>query len=307
ARAHLENVSPDVAASARYSWTIQVTFPAGRCNHQVGRVINSKVIRQTTTGGSLTVPFSQVRGGDLSIRVSVKVGKTTLNANSQGLRIGGTNPLLADLQAALPNDTMRRMASQESQCRHFDGPANGGTSLCPLFSTDNLGGAGVLQLTNPRPTDDEVWNWQASVAKGVTVFTGKVKTAAAYPAAVAKSPAFQKLVASFNAARVKAHQPAVTVTVPAFTSSGLNAPPGQLGQLELDAIRGFNGYAGSDGFGHGLHEFRVARDKAGKLIVDVAPGGTTGTTRWEQVPASARPQGVGDPDYVNHVLGSSPC
>ena len=42
-------------------------------------------------------------------------------------------------------------------------------------------------------------------------------------------------------------------------------------------------------------------------LVDLPAGGTVGTIRWERVPAAARPQGVGDPNYVNNVLNSAPC
>ncbi|MFF9644879.1 hypothetical protein [Kitasatospora aureofaciens] len=211
------------------------------------------------------------------------------------------------LHAALPHDVLRRIARHESGCRQFDAGADGGTSGCPLFSGDNAGGAGVMQLTTPLPTDDQVWSWRANVTAGIGQFSSKLALARGYPAQVQATHSFQALVAAFNAARAAVGMPPVGVTVPAFTSSGFAVAPAALGQLELDAIRGYNGWGGRDAFGLPLHEFRIVLDPGGGLVVDVPPGGSQGTTRWERVPASARPQGFGDPGYVDHVLAAGPC
>ena len=77
-------------------------------------------------------------------------------------------------------------------------------------------------------------------------------------------------------------------------------------QLERDAVRCYNGAAGSDNLGHNyLHEYRIVLDDNGALVADVGPGQATAVARWEVVPTDDRPD-VGDPDYVNHVYGRSP-
>jgi hypothetical protein len=96
--------------------------------------------------------------------------------------------------------------------------------------------------------------------------------------------------------------PPITVTIPEFTSGNFND---NLQQLELDSIRGYNGFAGTDKFGLNLHEFRVALDASDQLIVTIDPVTNVGTTSWERVPVADRPRS-GDPDYVNHVLAKSP-
>jgi len=76
-------------------------------------------------------------------------------------------------------------------------------------------------------------------------------------------------------------------------------------QLDLDSVRGYNGWAGKDAFGNVLHEFRVPLDDAGNLVVNVGSD-NRGVIQWEQVPGSDRPQNTGDPNYVANVLAQQP-
>jgi hypothetical protein len=205
------------------------------------------------------------------------------------------------MDKALPHKTLRRIARQESGgARQFTAAADGGVALCPLWSGDNLGGVGIMQITVPRPTDDQVWSWRAHVAKGIEIFNQKIVGARHYPEQVRKTHGFKRLMDAFNADRHKKKQSPVAITLPDFTSGDFDD---NLQQLELDTIRGYNGWGGRDLFGLPLHEFWVALDPHGHLRVDLDPTGTTGTAIWERVPVAARPQGFGDPNYVNNVLG----
>jgi hypothetical protein len=90
----------------------------------------------------------------------------------------------------------------------------------------------------------------------------------------------------------------VQVTVPEFNAE----------QLEDDTIRGFNGWAGDDGFSSPkvLHEFRIVVDKkTGNLVVDSDPKSGTAKAQWERVPVADRPSS-GDPDYINSVKNRDP-
>ena len=71
----------------------------------------------------------------------------------------GANPAFATLEP-----TLWRIARSGSGCRQFRAAAAGGMSSCPLWSSGNAGGAGVVQLASPAPIDDEVWSWRANVA-----------------------------------------------------------------------------------------------------------------------------------------------
>jgi glycosyltransferase involved in cell wall biosynthesis len=303
ARAQITGVTPDPTPTTAFTWTVQVQFQASGCPHGPTRTITMPSIVQTVTGGQFTIPFSLVRGGQLTIKVQATVGGTTLEAQSSGLTIVGTNPPIASIQAALPHDTLRRIARFESGDRQFNAAAGGGQGPCPLFSADNLGGVGIFQITSPAPTDDQVWSWRANVAGGIQIFNQKVRIARGYPAQVRGSTGFKNLVNAFNQKRIQQGLAAIPVTLPDFTSGDFNT---NLQQLELDSIRGFNGWGGHDAFGFPLHEFRVALDVQGNLIVNVNAAGTSGTASWVQVPASARPQNFGDPNYVAHVLATSP-
>ena len=190
--------------------------------------------------------------------------------------------------------------------RQFNAAADGKTIPYPLFSRDKLGGAGIMQITNPRPSDDEVWNWSANVAGGIGVFNEKVATARNYPARVRASAGFANLVARFNQDRARHGLSPISVDLPDFKSGDFD---NNLQELELDAIRGFNGFAGDDGMGFDppvLHEYRVALDVAGNLRVSIDPATNRGTAIWERVPETAPNPKHGDPNYVNDVLSEKP-
>jgi len=215
-------------------------------------------------GGSFSPAFPAIRGGQLTLIVRATIGTQHLEAHTQGIVIEATNPPAADLRAALPHDTIARIACQESRFRQFNAAANGGVGLCPLWSGDNLGGVGIFQITRPSPTDEQVWNWRSNAAGGVSIFNQKVAGARGYPARVRNSAGFRGLVTQFNNDRQSHGLPALTIQLPEFTSGDFN---NNLQQLELDAIRGYNGWAGHDAFGLELHEFLVQLDPGGGLHV----------------------------------------
>jgi hypothetical protein len=293
-----------VALTTPMTWRVRLRFDAAHCPHGPNRQIIHPDIVKTVVGGTFAISFTQVRGGQLTISVRATVAGRVLTAQSSRLDIRGTNPALPDLRAAMPHNMLRRIARFESGGgRQFRAAADGGIGPCPLWSGDNLGGVGIMQITIPRPTDNEVWNWRENVAKGIQIFNQKVAAARGYPAQVRNSHRFTQLVRLFNAERHKHKLPAIPVDLPDFTTGDFDA---NMQQLELDSIRGFNGWGGRDQFGLHLHEFRVALDAQGHLRVNLDPTGTSATAIWERVPATARPQSFGDPDYVNHVLATSP-
>ena len=308
AQARITGISPDPTASTAFTWTVQLRFRASDCPNGPDRTINPPDIVQTVVGGKFNILFDRmgVRGGKLTIMVQATLAGRTLQAQSNNLRIVGTNPLLESVRAAMPHDTLQRIARHESGARQFYAAASGGTSPYPLFSRDKLGGVGIMQITNPRPTDDEVWDWTANVTGGIQIFNKKLAVARNYPARVRASAGFANLVARFNQERVHRGLPPVSIDLPDFKSGNFDD---NLQELELDAIRGFNGWAGDDGMGFDppvLHEFRVALDAAGNLRVNIDPVTNRGTAIWERVPEDARPLNSGDPKYVKNVLSQEP-
>ena len=294
--------APDAGAASVFDWEVKLNFLGGTggarsCPHCHNRSTEHSPIRVATREPKLQIPFTQVRGGDLTVKVSTSIGLIKLSAVSEGLQVVGTNPLLASLVLRAPSIVaFRKLLRLESQLRQFRSPS------CPLWSADNLGGVGLCQLT-PAPNADAVWNWQVNLSLGVELYRSKERIARAYPrqvrsghaaANLATGDTFPDLVRAYNEARRAAGQPPLQITLPDFTDD----------QLQRDTLRGFNGYAG------GLHEYRVKLDDDGQL--DLVVAGAAATAQWELVTPDMRTRfydsiGLsanhrGDPNYVEDVL-----
>ncbi|MGB7599880.1 MAG: hypothetical protein WBM24_06225 [Candidatus Sulfotelmatobacter sp.] len=293
AEAGITGVTPDPSSNTRFTWLVKIHFQCSDCGNGLDKEITDE-FRLTSTGGKCAIKFPHVRGGDLTITVSADLATGCYEWSSKGLKIRGVNPTRHEINAACGVVALQKICCQESQRRQFDGAAEAGVSDCPLFSGDGRGGVGLMQITNPAPTEDDHWDWRANVSHGAQIFNSKRAAASQYAAIVRDSAAFRQLVQRFNAGR----NPPVNVVLPDFTPA----------QLELDMIRGYNGWAGRDAFGNVLHEFRVPLDAQGNLRIDV-DAANRGVIAWEQVPAADRPHGRaswGDPNYVANVQGRIP-
>jgi hypothetical protein len=103
-------------------------------------------------------------------------------------------------------------------------------------------------------------------------------------------------IVSLNQSRTNQGLQPLTVSIPDFTEE----------QVRLDAIRGFNGWAGTDHFGFELHEYRIAIDTQGFPLFTITNAATGAAQAiWERVPVADRPQDRGDPNYVEHVLAQA--
>jgi hypothetical protein len=286
AEVQFNGLDPDPTATATFQWVVSISFQCSDCRNGRAREINDQ-FGFTTIGGKATISFPRIRGGQLTIAVSVNLPAQSFSATTNELHIRGINPPQDEHKAACGTVIVQQMVMHESGSRQFNAPRDGGVSECPLFSGDRLGGVGMFQITNPAPTPEDHWNWLANINHGLQILDQKRTVARGYPARVRNSAAFQALVQSFNAAR---SSPA-DIVLPDFTPQ----------QLELDTTRGYNGWAGKDAFGNVLHEFRVPLDADGNLQADVGAD-NRGVIAWQQVSGADRPQNTGDPNYVSHVL-----
>ena len=234
ATATLTNVTVKPGDTLEFNWIAKVEFNGHGCPHAMGRRTSHAHIHAKTTTGDWTIPFRQVRGGALTVTVGVQVNHHKLSATSSGLHIVGTNPTPTSLLCvSYPNETFKKLMRLESGLVQFRGHP-GATSKCPLFSSDNLGGVGICQITDPRPTDDEVWDWEANVEAGKRFWDAKEANSRAFATAQQTGHHFRDLVNAFNHRRAQQHAQAITITLPDFTDD----------QLEKDTLRGYNGYAG---------------------------------------------------------------
>jgi hypothetical protein len=278
AKARIVGIDPDPTSTTSFEWVTQIRsdFIGNGCPHaRPGRTIDVDFPPQTAVGGDITLNLGpDVRGGDLNLIVRADVtmdGETvTLEARTRDVLIRGTNPQRAAIQGALPHDTLRRIACQESRQAQFNAAADGGMSECPLFSGDNFGGVGIGQITNPAPSPDDHWSWRSNVTTAANIFNGKIPIATNYPAQVRNAGGFMALVNQFNTARQASGLPPVRVTVPSFATGDFTSNA-NLRERELDTIRGYNGFAPGGDFGFAMHELRVKRT-AGVLVVKISGG-----------------------------------
>jgi hypothetical protein len=290
---------------AGLQWTVTVemnaTFIGELCVPNAPPEIAESFDFSPTGGGQeIAIDFGGlIRGSSLNIGATGLVNGCPVRALTFPMPLVGTNPQRSAVAAALPHDTLRRIACQESGQRQFDAPADGGTGLCQLFGPD--GRVGIMQIAHPTP--DEVWNWRANVEKGIELFNERVAASSEYPSKVRNSEGFRNLVAQFNQRRQQEGLNPVHVVLPAFTTGNFD---NDRQQLELDAIRGYNGWHGSDRVGLELHEFNVAVDVVDGepvlRVINIDEQTLEGMAVWERVPSEDRPQSVGDPNYVNNVL-----
>ena len=296
--ATLKNLVVDPRNPVQYQWTVSLVFTgSATCVHSMGRSTSHTPISSTTSTNSFRIPFTQVRGGDLTVKVTARTGTTAVSAQSSGLKIVGTNPSLGSLQFAAPaKAAFRKLTRLESGLKQF---LSGG---CPKFSEDNKGGVGLCQLTNPAPTADQIWSWKENLKGGIALWNDKEGIAKSYPGQVRSGSHFLGLVKAYNAqlaAAALAAAKAAKKPTPAFTPVAVTLPDFTDEQLQRDTLRGFNGWA------TGLHEYRVKVDANGMLVV------AQGAAQWEAVTAAARiehyksaglaKENWGDPNYVDDV------
>jgi len=110
-------------------------------------------------------------GGTLSVRADANKVHGSIN-----VKIGGTNPSSAEVTTYLNSKAnatgFDKIIAQESRYRHFNKQNQ------PIKSFDN--GYGMCQLTDPKPTFEQVWNWKQNVDGGLKLFESKRLTAIKY-------------------------------------------------------------------------------------------------------------------------------
>lgn len=336
--ASVAGVNLHVQRGVSYSWAVTLVMQNSKVPLSLGRRVAHLPITRVTSEPTLTLPFTKVRGGQLTVSVTVNAlalpaagaaaGRTpALTAERSDLAILGTNPAETGLMGAGASGLMIKIIRHESTTRQF---LAGGTAAAgyPLFSQDRQGGVGLTQLTNPRPAEDQIWDWKANVQGGMKVLGQKRISARNYLNGYGQSTEFRDLVMAYNAARArmaavpKVGMPPGPVKPPADVTVVLPAPTDD--QIDRETLRAYNGYGAGLSIPHSkssyhLHEFTALTDADGALVVDLNADGRTGTASWHENTAADRqdfwirnglvkksPSGSylypGDPDYVANVL-----
>lgn len=284
----LQNEALPAGSTPIFEWSATLTFEGGtpptNTAYGSGRsTAHSPLPPQTSASPSWRIPFTEVRGGLLTVQVTMRAAGVERRARATWT-IVGTNPTSTAIRAfansiGADRIVFRKKMRQESSLQQFRTPGN-----WPKYSSDGLGGVGLCQLTRPAPTANQTWNWKDNVRGGWKLFLEKEAFARAYPGKQREGERFKGLVRAWNQARTAQGLPAIPVELPDYTAE----------QLELDTLRGFNGYANN------LHEYRI-RMQGDQLWVTVSADGNTARAEWERIPAAER-GAVGDRNYVDNVL-----
>ena len=179
---------------------------------------------------------SDLRGGRMELRTQLGTAVLT-----NVFHIRGENPSDDDVEALLADDPFRFALAivqheigytPEIGYRQFNTTGTLGTNIqgvatndykwCPNRSSDGIGW-GLMQLTNPRPTAQQLWDWRANVQGGLTILTNKQIMSSNYFAAVQRMYPTQY------------EEPPASYTPPG-TSTALTA-------LEAATIQNYNGGA----------------------------------------------------------------
>jgi len=134
--------------------------------------IHTKSGRATTTSNTWNARDAiQNLGGTLSVTVKTGSGSASLS-----LKLVGTNPTDTAVKSYLAtkadSDGFFKILSHETKCKHFS------TSGEPVKSFDH--GYGICQLTNPKPTFEQTWNWKLNIDAGLELFKAKRNLAISY-------------------------------------------------------------------------------------------------------------------------------
>ena len=329
AQATIINVSPDPTPTTTFTWTATLVFkpPCGSTADYSRTIVQNSTM---TGGGTFTLTFtkpSAFRGGSLQLTAAATVnGKQLKGMSPSDLTIKGTNPQRSAIQlysdSLVPStgfnglqvqdiqDVLKRIACRESNQEEFAATADGGIGPAKV-SCDR--GVGVFQLTSGDPlttTPDVAFNWKANTAGGESHYQGDAQHAKQYPSNLSSSSAYHTFIDGINQTRIaNGLKPLPGFPAPQFTTSGVigSSPPNQL--LE-DAVRGYNGWAGSPPFNPSgvLHEFIPDKDFLVTVPDSELPGLHINPAVWRRVLPAERPQcsTCGDASYFDHVKVQSP-
>lgn len=203
------------------------------------------------------------------------------------------------------------MIQQESNGKQFSDPVGGPWSahaINPNWSSDRQRGVGLGQLTNPAPSDGDMWNWRINTRDLQQRFMEARRSAARFHTRLQGSARFSNEAKAINDWRRAEGLPPIVATMPALTAD----------QQDKEALRSYNGLGRrlqSEYLGY-LHEFEpvtsnlVSTKRTGPdgkpLKSPALPAvDARGIGSWRQIDGAERRRragAAGDPDYVAHVL-----
>lgn len=176
ASAQVSGVEPDPTGGAQFKWNFTISYTS-----PFGRKVELK-LPEVLGGPTYQPTFPSIRGGKLTARATlVREGGDCVAAN-QVAEVRGLDPSFADVKAALGGnlDLARMVCHESAKDLQFENVMKGRKGQ-PLIERSKRGtGVGIMQITNPRPSDDAFWNWRANIREGMKTYDDKGRVADAY-------------------------------------------------------------------------------------------------------------------------------
>ena len=145
------------APPATYEWVLKAEFKG-----------DVETVTESTSADRWILDWGDRKfGGDVTVTVSAEIDGEKYSDSRSGYKIHGLNPDKSQLAGHVASPWFfSQMIREESSCLHFL-PSGGGEVH---VSSDN--GFGFAQLTNPRPTAKQKWDWQANLEEAESRLDG---------------------------------------------------------------------------------------------------------------------------------------
>ncbi len=168
-----------LAEQVPVEWSWKITWDA-RVSGLKESAKRGSVVQTFTASGkgkSTTAEWTVDLDGQLIGGTLTMTAVAGSNTFQRSIIIKADNPgkdlIAADLATIENTKGFDKLLAQESRWKHIieaDGE--------PVVAFDK--GYGVTQITNPKPTYEQVWNWKKNLRAGTTLFQAKQKEAIAY-------------------------------------------------------------------------------------------------------------------------------
>jgi hypothetical protein len=122
---------------------------------------------------------TSIVGGKITVYVIGIYQGIELPAEKNIYKIQGENPTQSQIFGVLNDVKLQVICWEESKHRQFSGTRYTGKGD-PLPNSTGDGGYGLMQLTNPTPSEKQMWEWDSNAQGGISIWNTKVTTANNY-------------------------------------------------------------------------------------------------------------------------------
>ena len=224
--------------SGTLDWTLSQEFIRGNLSNDPDYSKNN--VAATATWNINTTIGTHFFGGKITVSLTDSDGKTCEFV----FYIRGTNPSESAIKTYIGTTPWYAIpiAKQESTLRQFNTGTASTSSLiaaCPLKSNGSGNDWGIFQLSSPKPSNTQLWNWKANVDGGKTKINQAISIANFWMNAPLGSPSKP---AGGQRIQARLDNNGVNVPVPVESVGNVTFQDGTATPIEdAVAIKAFNG------------------------------------------------------------------